>query len=171
MPMQRFCFQSGFFPKTNVPAWCAIQKESMSWLILFLRYVSVRPAVSGTIGSQIRLLAFLQLERLVRHTIAAKFSVPKSTAQMFGISLSLSGLDSSSVRQSRNLPQYWLMVKYPCVNITGWMQPRKETTKNNYYTFSKVHHCINWQDYVSARLEPEECDELCHGNWIEIDFL
>ena len=28
-----------------------------------------------------------------------------------------------------------------------------------------------WQDYVSARLELEECDELCHGNWIEIESL
>ena len=24
---------------------------------------------------------------------------------------------------------------------------------------------------MSARLELEECDELCHGNWIEIEFL
>ena len=37
--------------------------------------------------------------------------------------------------------------------------------------FSKVHHCIKWQYYVSARLELEECDELCHGNWIEIKSL
>ena len=37
--------------------------------------------------------------------------------------------------------------------------------------FSKDHHCIKWQDYVSARLELEECDELCHGNWIEIKSL
>lgn len=27
------------------------------------------------------------------------------------------------------------------------------------------------QDYVLARLELEECDELCHGNWIEIKSL
>ena len=27
------------------------------------------------------------------------------------------------------------------------------------------------QDYVSVRLELEECDELCHGNWIEIESL
>ena len=40
---------------------------------------------------------------------------------------------------------------------------------NNYCAFSKDHHCIKWQDYVSARLELEECDELCHGNWIEIE--
>ena len=32
--------------------------------------------------------------------------------------------------------------------------------------------CIfRWQDYMSARLELEECDELCHGNWIEIESL
>ena len=24
---------------------------------------------------------------------------------------------------------------------------------------------------MSARLELEECDELCHGNWIEIESL
>lgn len=42
---------------------------------------------------------------------------------------------------------------------------------NNYCAFSKEHHCIKWQDYVSARLELEECDELCHGNWIEIESL
>ena len=42
---------------------------------------------------------------------------------------------------------------------------------NNYCAFSKGHHCIKWQDYVSARLELEECDELCHGNWIEIESL
>ena len=36
---------------------------------------------------------------------------------------------------------------------------------NNYCAFSKDHHCIKWQDYVLARLELEECDELCHGFW------
>ena len=40
---------------------------------------------------------------------------------------------------------------------------------NNYCAFSKDHHCIKWQDYVLTRLELEECDELCHGNWIEIE--
>lgn len=30
---------------------------------------------------------------------------------------------------------------------------------------------IKWQDYVLTRLELEECDELCHGNWIEIESL
>ena len=42
---------------------------------------------------------------------------------------------------------------------------------NNYCAFGKGHHCIKWQNYVSARLELEECDELCHGNWIEIKSL
>ena len=42
---------------------------------------------------------------------------------------------------------------------------------NNYCVFSKDHHCIKWQDYVSARLELEECDELCHDNCIEIESL
>ena len=42
---------------------------------------------------------------------------------------------------------------------------------NNYCAFGKGHHCIKWQNYVSARLELEECDELCHGNWIEIESL
>lgn len=42
---------------------------------------------------------------------------------------------------------------------------------NNYCAFSKDQHCIKWQDYVSARLELQECDELCHGNWIEIESL
>ena len=42
---------------------------------------------------------------------------------------------------------------------------------NNYCAFGKGHHCIKWQNYVSARIELEECDELCHGNWIEIESL
>ena len=42
---------------------------------------------------------------------------------------------------------------------------------NNYCAFSKDHYCIKWQDYVLTRLELEECDELCHGNWSEIESL
>ena len=42
---------------------------------------------------------------------------------------------------------------------------------SQFIIFSKDHHCIKWQDYVSARLELEECDELSHGNWIEIKSL
>ena len=47
----------------------------------------------------------------------------------------------------------------------------KRNPMNNYCAFSKDHHCIKWQDYVLTRLELEECDELCHGNWIEIESL
>lgn len=32
-------------------------------------------------------------------------------------------------------------------------------------------HYIKWQDYVLTHLELEECDELCHSNWIEIESL
>lgn len=39
---------------------------------------------------------------------------------------------------------------------------------NNYCAFSKGHMCIKWLDYQLSRLELEEADELCHGNWIEI---
>lgn len=42
---------------------------------------------------------------------------------------------------------------------------------NNYCAFSKDHHCIKWQDYILTRQELEACDELCHGNWIEIEAL
>ena len=42
---------------------------------------------------------------------------------------------------------------------------------NNYCAFSKDHHCIKWQDYMLSCLELEECDKLCHGNWIEIESL
>ena len=39
---------------------------------------------------------------------------------------------------------------------------------NNYCAFSKDKTCIKWLDYQLARHELEEADELCHGNWIEI---
>ena len=42
---------------------------------------------------------------------------------------------------------------------------------NNYCAFSKDHHRIKWQDYVLTCLELKECDELCHGNRIEIESL
>ncbi|MCD7826860.1 MAG: mobility-associated LCxxNW protein [Clostridiaceae bacterium] len=35
----------------------------------------------------------------------------------------------------------------------------------------KDHYCIKWQDYILTRHELEECDELCHGNWTEIESL
>lgn len=38
-----------------------------------------------------------------------------------------------------------------------------------YCTFSKDHKCIQWNDYENTRHELEEANELCHGNWIEIE--
>ncbi len=42
---------------------------------------------------------------------------------------------------------------------------------NDYCAFSKNHKCIKWVDYEITRMELEEADELCHGNWIEIQRL
>lgn len=39
----------------------------------------------------------------------------------------------------------------------------------DYCAFSKHHKCIQWTDYELARHELEEANELCHGNWIEIE--
>ena len=39
----------------------------------------------------------------------------------------------------------------------------------NYCAFSKDHKCIKWEDYQLMMQEIEEADELCHGNWIEIE--
>lgn len=39
---------------------------------------------------------------------------------------------------------------------------------DNYCAFSKDHKCIKWMDYEITLHELEETDELCHGNWIEI---
>lgn len=47
-------------------------------------------------------------------------------------------------------------------------QVRKAVSMNNYCAFSKNHKCIKWMDYELTRVELEEADELCHGNWIEI---
>ena len=41
----------------------------------------------------------------------------------------------------------------------------------NYCAFSKDHKCLKWMDYELTRFELEEADELCHGNWIEIQYL
>ena len=41
----------------------------------------------------------------------------------------------------------------------------------NYCAFSKNHKCIKWEDYELTRAQLEEADELCHGNWIEIQKL
>ena len=38
----------------------------------------------------------------------------------------------------------------------------------DYCAFSKDKKCIKWMDYEITRHELEEADELCHGNWIEI---
>lgn len=40
---------------------------------------------------------------------------------------------------------------------------------NKYCAFSKDHTCMKWTDYVIARQELEEADELCHGNRIGIE--
>lgn len=42
---------------------------------------------------------------------------------------------------------------------------------NNYCAFSKDHKCIQWMDYELTRYELAESNELCHGNWIEIQHL
>ena len=49
--------------------------------------------------------------------------------------------------------------------------PRKELPMNDYCAFSKIKKCIKWEDYQLTRHELEEADELCHGNWIEIQHL
>ena len=42
---------------------------------------------------------------------------------------------------------------------------------NNYCAFSQNHECLKWMDYILTRQELEEADELCHGNWVEIQKL
>lgn len=41
----------------------------------------------------------------------------------------------------------------------------------DYCAFSKDHRCIKYADYELTRFELEEADQLCHGNWIEIQHL
>lgn len=41
----------------------------------------------------------------------------------------------------------------------------------DYCAFSAGHKCPKWMDYELTRHELEEADELCHGNWIEIEHL
>lgn len=50
----------------------------------------------------------------------------------------------------------------------GLKQARKAVPMTNYCAFSKNHKCIKWSDYELTLFELEEADELCHGNWIEI---
>ena len=49
--------------------------------------------------------------------------------------------------------------------------PGKELPMTDYCAFNKNHKCIKWSDYELTRHELEEADELCHGNWIEIQHL
>lgn len=41
----------------------------------------------------------------------------------------------------------------------------------DYCAFSENHKCLKWTDYQLTRLELDEADETCHGNWIEIQHL
>ena len=41
----------------------------------------------------------------------------------------------------------------------------------DYCAFSRDHRCIKWVDYELTRLQLDEADQLCHGNWIEIQRL
>lgn len=49
--------------------------------------------------------------------------------------------------------------------------PGKELPMTDYCAFSKDYKCIKFTDYEITRHELEEADELCHGNWIEIQHL
>lgn len=49
--------------------------------------------------------------------------------------------------------------------------PRREPLMTNYCAFSQNNKCIKWLDYELTRHELEEADELCHGNWIEIQHM
>lgn len=46
--------------------------------------------------------------------------------------------------------------------------PGMEVPMTDYCAFSKNKKCIKWMDYEITRHELAEADELCHGNWIEI---
>jgi hypothetical protein len=48
---------------------------------------------------------------------------------------------------------------------------RQVVTMNNYCAFSKEHNCLKWTDYELTRYELEEADDLCHSNWIVIQYL
>lgn len=40
----------------------------------------------------------------------------------------------------------------------------------DYCAFTKDHKCIKWNDYELTCYELEEANELCYGNWIEIQY-
>lgn len=42
---------------------------------------------------------------------------------------------------------------------------------DDYCAFSNDHKCLKWADYEITRHELEEADQLCHGNWIELQKL
>ena len=42
---------------------------------------------------------------------------------------------------------------------------------DNYCAFSEDRKCLKLEDYELTRHELEEADNLCHGNWIEIQRL
>ena len=64
------------------------------------------------------------------------------------------------------------MEMYQCVSVMALNSVRKQVvTMNNYCAFSKEHNCLKWTDYLLTRYELEEADQLCHGNWVEIQHL
>ena len=42
---------------------------------------------------------------------------------------------------------------------------------DDFCAFSQDHKCLKWEDYELTRHELEEADNVCHGNWIEIQRL
>lgn len=42
---------------------------------------------------------------------------------------------------------------------------------DDFCAFSQDHRCLKWEDYELTRHELKEADNLCHGNWIEIQRL
>lgn len=51
------------------------------------------------------------------------------------------------------------------------MERMDEKNMRDYCAFSKDHKCPKWTDYQQTRQELEEADEVCQGNWIEIEHL
>ncbi|MBP5433005.1 mobility-associated LCxxNW protein [Ruminococcus sp.] len=42
---------------------------------------------------------------------------------------------------------------------------------DDFCAFSQDHKCLKWEDYELTRHELKEADNLCHGDWIEIQRL